>query len=90
VNAGRGRHLVTADLLAALDSGQLRGAMLDVADPEPLPPGDPLWSHPQVAITPHMSSYMPHEKALASLLDNYRRVLEGRPLLSQVDRQRGY
>lgn len=90
VNAGRGQQLVAADLVAALDGGQLRGAMLDVADPEPLPPDDPLWTHPKVAITPHMSAYMPHHKALASLLENWRRLQAGEPLLHRVDRARGY
>ena len=47
VNAARGGHLVAADLLAALDAGQLSGAVLDVTDPEPLPPDDPLWAHPR-------------------------------------------
>jgi glyoxylate/hydroxypyruvate reductase A len=90
INAGRGRQLVLEDLRAALDSGQLRGAMLDVADPEPLPTGHPLWTDPRVIITPHVASYMPHESAIPSLLDNYRRVVEGQPLLHQVDRSRGY
>jgi glyoxylate/hydroxypyruvate reductase len=90
VNAGRGQQLVLEDLRAALDSGHLRGAMLDVTDPEPLPPGHPLWQHPHLVITPHMASYMPHESAIPSLLDNYQRVLEGRELLHLVDRARGY
>jgi len=85
INAARGPHVVTEDLLAALDSGQLRGAALDVTDPEPLPPGHRLWSHPGVLITPHMASYLPHELSLASLLDNYRRVMAGLPPLHQVD-----
>ena len=56
VNVGRGRHLVQDDLLAALESGQLSGAVLDVTDPEPLPDGHPLWSHPRVILTPHVAS----------------------------------
>jgi glyoxylate/hydroxypyruvate reductase A len=90
INAGRGAQLVTADLLAALDSGQLGGAMLDVTDPEPLPPDHRLWSHPGVVITPHMASFQPHAQALESLLDNYRRALGGQPLLHRVDLRRGY
>jgi glyoxylate/hydroxypyruvate reductase len=90
INAGRGPQLVLDDLLAALDGGQLRGAMLDVTDPEPLPAAHPLWAHPRVVLTPHMASYMPHEAAIPSLLDNYRRVISGQPLLHQVDRRRGY
>lgn len=90
VNAGRGQQLVAADLIDALDSGHLRGAMLDVTDPEPLPPEHPLWSHPRVAITPHMSAYMPHRKAVVSLMENWRRLEAGEPLLHRVDRARGY
>ena len=56
VNAGRGGHVVVDDLVAALDSGQLSGAFLDVFDPEPLPAGHVLWSHPKVIVTPHLAS----------------------------------
>jgi glyoxylate/hydroxypyruvate reductase A len=56
VNAGRGGHLVTADLIAALDSGHLGGAFLDVFDVEPLPEDDVLWTHPNVIVTPHLAS----------------------------------
>ncbi|MEF2280142.1 NAD(P)-dependent oxidoreductase [Deinococcus sp. YIM 134068] len=55
-NQGRGNLIVTADLLAALDSGHLGGAVLDVTDPEPLPEDHPLWSRPNVVITPHIAS----------------------------------
>lgn len=55
-NAGRGNLIVTGDLLAALDSGQLGGAALDVTDPEPLPQGHPLWERENVIITPHIAS----------------------------------
>ncbi len=53
INIARGRCVVTQDLIAALQSGQLAGAGLDVADPEPLPPDSPLWGMPNVLITPH-------------------------------------
>jgi phosphoglycerate dehydrogenase-like enzyme len=56
VNAGRGNLIVTDDLLAALDAGQLGGAALDVTDPEPLPEGHPLWARKNVVITPHIAS----------------------------------
>lgn len=55
-NQGRGDLVVTADLLAALDSGQLGGAVLDVTDPEPLPAGHPLWTRENVLLTPHVAS----------------------------------
>lgn len=56
VNAGRGGHVDLPDLIEALDSGHLAGAMLDVFDAEPLPPEHPLWSHPKITITPHIAS----------------------------------
>jgi glyoxylate/hydroxypyruvate reductase A len=57
INAGRGPLLVTADLIAALDSGHLSGAVLDVFNTEPLPADDPLWGHPKVIVTPHVASF---------------------------------
>ncbi len=57
VNAGRGTHVVEADLLAALDSGHLGGAMLDVFSVEPLPADSPIWSHPKIIVTPHIASF---------------------------------
>src|SRR5262245_31985788 len=56
IQVGRGEHLMEADLLAALDSGQLSGAALDVFATEPLPHPHPFWSHPKIAITPHDAS----------------------------------
>ena len=56
VNAGRGPQLVLPDLLAALNSGHLSGAFLDVFDPEPLPPDNPAWAHPKVIVTPHLAA----------------------------------
>ncbi len=57
VNAGRGPQLVLADLIAALDSGHLHGAFLDVFDPEPPPPGHPVWRHPRIIMTPHNAAF---------------------------------
>ncbi len=56
INAGRGSHVVMDDLLAALDSGQLSGAMLDVFETEPLPEGHRAWTHPRITVTPHIAS----------------------------------
>lgn len=58
VNAGRGGHLVDADLISALDGGQLSGATLDVFRTEPLPADHPFWIHPRIRITPHIASYI--------------------------------
>ena len=89
INVGRGRLVVEADLLVALDSGQLSGAVLDVFRTEPLPPENPLWSHPKVVITPHESGGTP-QGSLAHIAENYRRVLAGQPLINIADPARGY
>ena len=90
INVARGDHLVEADLLAALDSGHLAGATLDVFRTEPLPPDHPFWRHPKVLITPHVASYSLPATAADGVVDNIRRARAGQPLRHQVDRARGY
>lgn len=90
INAARGGHLVAADLIKALDAGQLSAVMLDVADPEPLPPGHPFYAHPAVFLTPHVAAVTRAESAALVLIDNLRRLAEGSPLIGEVDRARGY
>ena len=90
INVARGAHLVEADLLAALASGHLGGATLDVFQTEPLPQGSPLWGHPQVLVTPHVASYSLPATAAEGVIDNLRRARAGRPLRHRVDRARGY
>lgn len=90
VNAGRGGHLVEADLLAALDSGRLAGASLDVFAEEPLPPGHPFWRHGSVVVTPHVAAQTHARTAAASVVAQIRRHREGLPLQHVVDRARGY
>lgn len=90
INAGRGRHLVTDDLIAALGSGQLRAAMLDVTDPEPLPAEHPFYSHPAIFLTPHVAAETRADTAGEVLADNVERILSGRAPLGEVDRSRGY
>ncbi|MCU0952823.1 MAG: glyoxylate/hydroxypyruvate reductase A [Burkholderiaceae bacterium] len=90
VNVGRGAHLVQADLLAALDRGQLSGATLDVFAEEPLPPAHPFWSRPEILITPHVSAITqigPSVSQIATKLAAWRR---GEPVSGQVDPARGY
>jgi glyoxylate/hydroxypyruvate reductase A len=89
VNAARGGHLVEADLLAALDSGRLSGAFLDVFHEEPLPAGHPFWSHPRVTITPHVAA-LTLPVMIRGVVDNVRRMREGRPLVNVVEREKGY
>jgi glyoxylate/hydroxypyruvate reductase len=90
VNAARGAHLVEDDLLAALASGQISGAVLDVFHDEPLPADHPFWHHPRVVVTPHVAAFTNPATAASIILDNIRRFEEGRPLLNQIDPARGY
>ncbi|OKO90225.1 2-hydroxyacid dehydrogenase [Bradyrhizobium sp. NAS80.1] len=90
INVGRGGHLVEADCLAALDSGALSGAVLDVAEPEPLPAGHPFWSHPRILLTPHNASMTMPDTAVDFVLDVIARHRRGEELPGRVDRARGY
>jgi phosphoglycerate dehydrogenase-like enzyme len=92
ISVGRGRSTNTADLIAALSSGRLAGAGLDVVDPEPLPADSPLWHLPNVIITPHVSAQtsVSQEQRNLVLIENLRRYAAGEPMLSVVDIERGY
>ena len=90
LNAARGGHLVVPDLLAALDSGQLSGAMLDVFDPEPLPAGSPLWRHPKVIVTPHVASEASRRARAEYVADCIARFERGEALPNLYDPVRGY
>ncbi|MBN2720632.1 MAG: glyoxylate/hydroxypyruvate reductase A [Proteobacteria bacterium] len=90
INVGRGSHLVEDDLLAALDSGRLSGALLDVFREEPLPQHHPFWRHGKITITPHVASVTNPESVCTQIVENYRRALAGMPLLNPVNAERGY
>jgi len=90
INAARGRHLVEEDLLAALASGRLSAAVLDVFRDEPLPADHPFWHHPRIVVTPHVAAATHPPTAAPIILDNIRRLEAGLPLLNQVDPARGY
>jgi glyoxylate/hydroxypyruvate reductase A len=90
VNAGRGGHLVEADLLAALDGGRISAAFLDVFATEPLPTGSALWTHPRVLVTPHVAAITHAATAAEALVANIRRHRRGEAMLGLVDRDRGY
>jgi len=90
INTGRGGHLVDADLLAALDAGQLSAAVLDVASIEPLPDDHPFWRHPRILLTPHIASATQPDTAVSIVVENIRRHRRGEPLVGLVDRTRGY
>ncbi|MFI5266310.1 MAG: D-2-hydroxyacid dehydrogenase [Chloroflexota bacterium] len=92
VNVGRGELVDTEALVAALKSGHLAGAALDVFVDEPLPPSSPLWSMPNVIISPHAASHTPEsdDRGLEVFLENLRRFRGGEPLLNVVDAGLGY
>lgn len=90
VNLGRGEHLVVDDLIAALDSGHLYHAALDVHSPEPLPTGSPLWDHPGVTVMPHVARRPDVAQLAPQIVANIRRCEAGQPLLQEVDRAAGY
>jgi len=92
ISVGRGASTVTEDLVAALESGSIKGAGLDVTDPEPLPEGHPLWSMPRVIITPHSGgrSDKGRDRLFLLVRENLRRYVNGEPMLSVVDIERGY
>ncbi len=87
VNIARGGLIDTDALLAALDDGRVGGASLDVTDPEPLPPGHPLWSAPNARITPHIawSSAKTPQRIFALFADNIGRFARGERLINQID-----
>ncbi|HMF16753.1 MAG TPA: D-2-hydroxyacid dehydrogenase [Gemmataceae bacterium] len=90
INVGRGVIVDLADLTAALQSGDIAGAGLDVFEIEPLPAYHPLWRMPNVIITPHTAAASPRiaERHLETLLDNLRRFVAGQPLRNVVDKKR--
>jgi glyoxylate/hydroxypyruvate reductase A len=90
INAGRGGLQVDADILAALEAGELYAASLDVFETEPLPASSPLWVHPRVVITPHNAAESAPLAIVRYALQQRRRFLDGLPLENVVDRRRGY
>jgi len=90
VNFARGAHVVDADLLQALDSGQLARAVLDVFHTEPLPPDHAYWSHPRVTVLPHVAAPTDPRSAALIAAANVRALRDGRALANVVNRVRGY
>ena len=92
-NVGRGGLVDQEAVMDALDSGQLGGAVLDVFDPEPLPPGHRMWSTPNVIVTPHNSADDPNtynQRSLEILFENLKAHRDGAPLPNRFDLDRGY
>jgi glyoxylate/hydroxypyruvate reductase A len=90
VHVGRGAQLDLAALLGALDRDHLAGAVIDVTEPEPLPPGHALWRHPKVILTPHVASETQAATAATAVIDNIRRHEAGLDPIGLVDRSRFY
>ena len=90
VNLGRGGHVVDADLIAALDSGQLEHAALDVTSPEPLPPSSPLWLHPKVTLMPHVARRPTVTQIVTEIGANIESLRAGGGLLQEIDVAQGY
>lgn len=90
VNMGRGNHLVAEDLLAALDSGQVGAATLDVFSPEPMPQDAPFWDHPRVRVTPHVASDGNGAIIADAVGLNIERMRQGAAPTPVGDRNRGY
>ncbi len=90
INVARGAHVNEDDLLAALESGYIAGATMDVFADEPLPPGHPFWRHPAVTVTPHIASLTNPSTAASHVVNNIRRHQHGEPLTDVVDWEQGY
>lgn len=90
INPGRGPLIDDAALIAALDSGQIAHATLDVFRIEPLPQDHPFWAHPQVTVTPHIAAETRADTASIAIVENIRRGEAGAPYLNLVDRDLGY
>jgi glyoxylate/hydroxypyruvate reductase len=90
INLGRGDRVVESDLIAALDSGHLAAATLDVYPVEPLPKDSPLWRHPKITVMPHVARRLVPEEVALRICAVIRDFRAGRPLGQAVDRKRGY
>lgn len=90
ISAGRGKQVVEEDLLAALDSGQVGGAILDVFREEPLPADSPFWGHERVIVLPHVASMTDPVTAVGAVVENIRRIQNGAEPLHRVDLDKGY
>jgi glyoxylate/hydroxypyruvate reductase A len=90
INAARGQHLIEADLVKALDSGWLSGAVLDVFEEEPLPPASRLWTHPKVTVTPHIAAISQPQVVTAYVLDGIAKFERGERPENIVDVETAY
>ncbi len=90
INVGRGGHVIEKDLLAAIDTGHLSGAALDVFHEEPLPEDHPFWAHPKITVMPHVAGLTNPRTAVLQIVENYERMKRGEELMNIVLQARGY
>ncbi len=90
INVARGGHLVDEDLLAAIRNGHLSGAALDVYHEEPLPVTHAFWANEKIVMTPHYASVSEPKAVVVQLIENYKRMEAGLPLLNLVSKDKGY
>ena len=90
INLGRGEHVVDEDLIVALEKKQLSAATLDVFRQEPLPKVHPFWQHPRILVMPHIARRPRVDFLTPQLTENVRRFRDRKPLLQEIDLERGY
>jgi len=90
INLARGAHVVEADLRAALSTGRLGHAVLDVFEREPLDEKHPFWRHPRVTVLPHVAALTDPRSAAQLVASNVQALLDGQPIANLIDRSRGY
>lgn len=90
ISAGRGEQMVESDILDLLENGHLAGAALDVFEIEPLPENNPLWTHPNIILTPHIASITNYKSVCADIRSQIEAFEAGQPLRNVVDIKRGY
>lgn len=90
INVARGRHLVEADLLAALRTGRIKMATLDVFHEEPLSDGHPFWDHPDILVTPHIASLIDPVAGGRRIAENLKKFAAGEPSADLVPAGKGY
>ena len=90
INVARGAHVVDADLIAAIDSGHLAGASLDVFRVEPLPQTHPFWAHPKITLTPHTSARTLRSESIAQIASKIDALQRGESVAGRVHVARGY
>ena len=90
INVARGKVQNEADILSAINNGSLTGAFLDVFEKEPLPVSSPLWNHKKIKITPHIASVTNAEAGAKQIIENYKRNVNNKKLINEIDLGKGY